>query len=63
MLHHVPDYRHDLGWEHPLLLPQGGTDGAGVLLPVGEEIVVGGDIGKLGFSGILIFRRCFDMPK
>ena len=52
MLHHVPDYRHDLGGEHPLLLPQGGTDGAGVLLPVGEEIVVGGDIGELGFSGI-----------
>ena len=52
MLHHIPDDRHDLGREHPLLLPQGGTDGAGVLLPVGEEIVVGGDIGELGFSGI-----------
>ena len=46
MLHNVPDDRHDLGGELPLLLLEAGADGAGVGLPAGSKHMVWGNIGE-----------------
>ena len=48
VLHDVPDDWHDLGRELPLLLLQSRTGGLRVRSPVGNEDVVGGNIGEQG---------------
>ena len=46
VLDDVPHHGHDLGRELPLLLLQGGAGGLGVRLPVGNEDMVGRNVGE-----------------
>ena len=51
MSDYISDHRHDLSWKLPLLSLEGGAGGCGVGLPVGQEHMVGWNIGKYGDPG------------